>query len=270
MTPPSWVQGGSIRLLILALVSIVLTALVFSLPPFAQDSAYHQFADQRALLGVPHFWNTVTNLPFVLVGLSGIAVCARAVPRGGIPQLRPVYLIFFAGVTLVGIGSGFYHLAPSNATLLWDRLPIILAVMALLSVVIGESISPSWGRKLLLPLVLAGCCAVIYWYFSESRGAGDLRAYALAQYLPIVLIPLILMMFGSALTGAGYLWLILVTYVLAKLAEHLDAWLFVATGLISGHSIKHLLSGLATFWLLLALLSRRPVSAAESEPPGVD
>ena len=36
------------------------------LPPIAQDPLYHAFADQRALLGVPHFWNVVSNLPFVL------------------------------------------------------------------------------------------------------------------------------------------------------------------------------------------------------------
>lgn len=260
MSRQSRSHGRNIKLLVLAVVSIALTAVAFSLPPLAQDPAYHRFADQRTIFGIPHFWNVITNLPFLLVGVAGIAVCARRTPRGGIAQLRPAYLTFFVGVTLVGLGSGLYHLSPSNATLVWDRLPIVVAVMALFAAVVGESVSTAWGRRLLWPLVIAGICAVLYWYVSEGRGAGDLRAYALAQYLPIVLIPLVLLMHGSALTGVGYLWAILVTYALAKLAEHLDAGVFVATGFISGHSIKHLLSGLATFWLLLALLRRRPVN----------
>jgi len=42
------------------------------LPPIAQDPSYHQFADQRTLLGIPNFWNVVSNLPFVLVGTMGL------------------------------------------------------------------------------------------------------------------------------------------------------------------------------------------------------
>jgi hypothetical protein len=26
-----------------------------------QDQLYHVFADQRTLLGIPHFWNVVSN-----------------------------------------------------------------------------------------------------------------------------------------------------------------------------------------------------------------
>jgi len=48
-----------------------------------------------------------------------------------------------------------------------------------------------------------------------SRGPADFRPHAQAQFLPLVLIPLILLMFGSALTRAGYVWAILVTYAAA-------------------------------------------------------
>jgi hypothetical protein len=110
-------------------------------------------------------------------------------------------------------------------------------------------------------LLVAGLASVIYWAVSEARGLGDLRVYALVQFLPIVLIPLILLMFGSPLTGAGYLWAILLTYAVAKAAEHFDGTLLELTGILSGHSIKHLLSGLATFWMLVALNRRRRAGA---------
>jgi hypothetical protein len=42
------------------------------LPPISQDQNYHQFADQRTLLGVPNFWNVVSNLPFIAVGAAGL------------------------------------------------------------------------------------------------------------------------------------------------------------------------------------------------------
>ena len=42
------------------------------LPPIAQDQSYHQFADQRTLLGMPNFWNVISNVPFIVVGATGL------------------------------------------------------------------------------------------------------------------------------------------------------------------------------------------------------
>ncbi len=49
----------------------------------------------------------------------------------------------------MGVGSGYYHLSPSNATLVWDRIPMSIAIMALLSIVIGEYMSIRLGAILL-------------------------------------------------------------------------------------------------------------------------
>jgi hypothetical protein len=35
------------------------------LPPISQDQSYHQFADQRTILGIPNFWNVVSNFPLL-------------------------------------------------------------------------------------------------------------------------------------------------------------------------------------------------------------
>ena len=42
------------------------------LPSIPQDQHYHQFADQRALLGIPNFWNVVSNIPFIAIGAVGL------------------------------------------------------------------------------------------------------------------------------------------------------------------------------------------------------
>ena len=42
----------------LAIVVISLVALLL-VPPISQDQNYHGFADQRTILGIPHFWNVV-------------------------------------------------------------------------------------------------------------------------------------------------------------------------------------------------------------------
>ena len=103
------------------------------------------------------------------------------------------YRIFFIGLILIGLGSGYYHLDPSNASLVWDRMPITLSFMAFFAISLGESVSTDIDSKLLYPLILIGILSVVYWDFTKSIGEGDLRIYAIVQFLPIMLIPLLLL-----------------------------------------------------------------------------
>lgn len=247
-----------IKVFVLAVVVAAALITCSFQPRIPQDELYHEFADQRLMFGIPNFWNTVTNLPFLLVGLAGLRICLPQVPQGGLAELQYVYATFFVGVTLIALGSAFYHLYPATEALLWDRLPITVAFMALFCAAVGESISPLWGGRLLAPLLVAGAASVVYWSVTESRDLGDLRPYVLVQFLPMLLIPLILWMYGSTLTRSAYVWAILMTYALAKAAEFYDGALLEATGILSGHSLKHLISGLAAMWMAMALVNRRP------------
>jgi hypothetical protein len=51
-------------------VLLTLAALlaVAALPPIPQPEQYHYFADQRALLGVPHALNVISSLGLLIVG----------------------------------------------------------------------------------------------------------------------------------------------------------------------------------------------------------
>lgn len=245
--------------LLLALVALAIGAAILA-PAIPQDLAYHQFADRRAHLGVPNFWNVMTNLPFLCVGLAGIGTLYRGTPAI-VPELRAGYLTFFIGIALIGPGSAYYHAAPGNATLVWDRLPMTLAFMALLSIIVAEYISVSAGRNLLWPMVLAGIASVVYWQVTEARGQGDLRPYGLVQFLPMGLIPLILLMFRSSFSGVGYFWAMLAAYAAAKLAELLDEPVFRALHLLSGHALKHLLAAFGAYCFLLAIRRRHILKA---------
>jgi hypothetical protein len=231
--------------------------MAFHRPPFAQDPAYHAFADDRVLAGVPNFWNVVTNLPFLLVGAFGLARLGSLRRR----ELRTEVLVFASGVALVAFGSAWYHLAPSNATLVWDRLPMTVGFMALFSLVVRDRLSEEIGRRALAPLLLLGAASVFYWYATELGGAGDLRFYYVVQFLPMVLIPLILLTGpGAGGLRAAWLWATLAIYLVAKQAEAHDRALYEATGLLSGHSLKHLIAACAVLCALLAAL--RPHNAA--------
>ena len=240
-------------------VAMLAIITVSFLQPIPQDPAYHDFIDTRTLYGVPNFWNVASNAVFVIAGLLGMLMLAGRQPvTGGLPELRPAYLVFFVGVFFTGFGSAYYHLDPSNATLVWDRLPMTLAFMAFFSMIIGEYLSPGVGRALLWPLLLVGVLSIVYWHMTESAGRGDLRPYALVQFLPMLLIPMILLMFRGRLNGGIFLWAMIVAYLVSKIAEYFDAELFDMTGVLSGHAIKHIVAAVGTLFILIALRLRRP------------
>ncbi len=232
-----------LALLLVAIAAIVATAFVEPLP---QPLAYHDFADQRTLLGVPNFWNVVSNLPFLFVGIAGM----WRLRRSGVDPQRMALRLFFFGVALTAFGSGYFHLAPDNFTLVWDRLPMTIGFMALFSFVMGAYISPRLGRGALLPLLLLGLASVAYWHFTEQAGLGDLRFYGLVQFLPMLLIPLIMVLFRATRIRSVTLIWVLVWYGLSKVLEHFDDQVFSAVGLLSGHSLKHLAAAVATAIIL--------------------
>jgi hypothetical protein len=235
----------SARFAVLAGAVLVAVVGAFLLDPIPQDPAYHRFADDRALFGIPNFWNVVTNLPFLVAGALGWVGLGRLAS----PELATHYRVFCTGVALVAFGSAWYHLAPSNATLVWDRLPMTVAFMAFLAALIADRIHWVLGRALLWPLVVAGLASIAWWVRTEAAGAGDLRAYGLVQFLPILLAPLILYFWREGSLSGRHLGLAFLAYVAAKFAEHFDAAIHAATSL-GGHAIKHLFAALAAWWIV--------------------
>ena len=247
----------NIKLQIIFVFALLATMGVLIIDPVSQNPDYHNFVDQRIILKIPNFWNVISNIPFLIVGAMGMTLLALGKAPGGLSEIRLIYFIFFVGVFLTGAGSAYYHYNPINQTLVWDRLPMAISFMAFFSAIWGEHISSKIGLKLVWPLIVAGIFSVAYWHFSEAKGNGDLRLYALVQFLPMLLIPLILLLFKSKLTGVAYIWGVIGAYFVAKIAEMFDSRIYHILGTLSGHSIKHLVAALGTFIFYLALCRRK-------------
>lgn len=241
-------RGAAWRVALLVAAGLVAAGLTFALPPIAQDPAYHAFADRRRLWGVPNALDVLSNGPFLAVGARGLVLVL--LHHRGRAWERATLLTLFGGIGFVGVGSAYYHLAPTTARLFWDRLPMTLAFMALLVLVLGERLGARAGAWL-LPLCLAlGVGSVVHWRLGEAAGAGDLRLYALVQFFPLVAIPLALALFPRRWIRGADLLAVVGWYGLAKLFEALDAWIFALGGLVSGHTLKHLAAAAAGAWLL--------------------
>jgi hypothetical protein len=247
---------------LLVLVAVgVSSGLFLAWPPIPQDPAYHDFADRRTLLGIPHAGDVLGNAALVLAGLVGLRAVRRAVPAGLAAGDALAQRVAFLGVFLTGFGSAWYHWRPDASSLLWDRLPMALTSGALLSIVVAEFVSSRAGRLLLLPAVGVALGSVISWHLGESRGAGDLRAYGIVQFLPALALVLMLTLARSRYACSLGWWGVLAWFAASKTAEALDRPIYELTGLVSGHNAKHVLAGVAV-WAWSRMLVRRASAPA--------
>lgn len=264
-------EAGSVpgrhALLLLALAAFAV--ILFSGPPIPQDAVYHHMADTRPVLGIANGLNVVSNVPFALVGIFGLVEVSRR--RGGEGEghderLLGPYVVLLLGTALTALGSGYYHLAPDNARLVWDRLPMTFVCAGLLTVVLAECVSSQAARRLFWPVLASAAASVGYWRWSELQGAGDLRPYVLVQYGSLFAIALMLVLFPGRLRGQRDLITGLIAYGLAKGFEMADAPIFALTGhVVSGHTLKHLVAA-AGLACVVAMARRAPQEDAAVQP----
>lgn len=235
----------------LALVVAVLLGLGL-LPAVPQDLDYHGFADSRGWGGLPNAWDVLSNLCFVAVGLWGLHVIRRT--EG---ELRGALNLFAMGLVLTGLGSAYYHLAPSNETLVWDRLPMTLAFAGALGAMAHQYVAPSAVFRWQNAWLYLGCLSVAVW-----AQADDLRLYLAVQAGGFLLGALWMAASLRAPAAAAalpwhWVWL---GYGLAKAAEAADQWIWQATeGLLAGHALKHVFAslGVACLWQSLAAQTKK-------------
>ena len=250
---------GRHRAGLLLLCAIAVAFAVAQLPPFSQPQAYHRFADARAWLGVPNFFDVVSNLAFLMVAALGLAVVLRPGPRAFIAKVeRLPYALFFLALGATSFGSTWYHLAPDNASLFWDRLPMSVCFAALLAAVIAERYSVQAGIRLLVPLTVAGAATVFYWRWSEAAGVGNLLPYLAFQVYTILAVLLLMRLFPPRYTRSADLFKAVALYGAAFVAELLDHPIYALGQVVSGHTLKHLLAALAVYQVVRMLRARVP------------
>lgn len=252
------------QLLMFGIFSVGIVLISIIMPPTSQSIEYHQFVDQRIYFGIPNFFNVISNIFLLFSGLAGFIFLLR--PREFLIHKtfikfseRWPYFILFLSVIMASLASTYYHLAPDNTRLVWDRLPIAIGIVTLLSTVLIERISINIGFILLPFLILFGIGSVMYWYWSEQYGLGNLNYYIVVQFYSILAIILLGKYFSSRYTRGADIYIVIILYSFAKFAEIADHEIYSLGQVISGHSVKHLFVGMAVFWIIYMLHKRRPL-----------
>lgn len=255
-----------ITILTAIFATIVLGVMLFA-EPIPQWQSYHAFADSRPLWDIPNFGDVVSNLAFFLAGGIGLASMMWGRLRNSFESawIRRSFFIYFIGVFGIGLGSGYYHWAPDDATLFWDRLPMTIAFMGIFTAVLADRLQlRERTTALLLPIAIAVGISSLMWWVAYD----DLRLYAMVQFIPMVFLPAACLLFKTGrYSSGGYLIWMFIWYAIAKGTEHFDPAIFdIAGGLISGHTIKHIAAGIACYVPVLMLLSTTKQPQAETTP----
>ena len=234
-------------------------------PALAQPAHYHVFADQRDGWGVPYAMDVLSNLPFAVAGVWGLVALQRmppdAVPAAtpdmapgrGQNSHRPLAALFFAGLTVTSACSGYYHWAPHNAGLAIDRLGMVVAFAGLLGLAVADRISARAGMATAIAVLLLGPLSVAVWATS-----GNLLPWAVLQGGGMLLV-LLLAVFRPTCKPIPDAWgiplgAVIAIYALAKALELADHQVFELThGLVSGHSLKHVVAALAA-WPVIGVM----------------
>ena len=246
--------------LLLTALAVAIGIIAFFWQPIPQPPAYHDFAAPQGWLGIPNFGDVVTNVPFAIVGLWGLVyLFGTGAGKFSDSGERWPYVVMFAGLILTAFGSAYYHLAPDNARLVWDRIPIMIVFMALLAAVIAERVSVGAGLGLFPVLQAVGVGSVLVWRAGELQGHGDLRFYAAVQVYAILVLLLVLLFPPKYTRGSDYA-VVVGFYALAKILEVADRQIFALGHLVSGHMLKHLAAAAAGYWILRMLQKRDFVS----------
>jgi hypothetical protein len=251
----------------IAAFTLTCLAAALLLPAVPQPTAYHDFADHRALLGVPNFLDVASNLGFLLVAIGGLVVTLRPGTRFERGSERLPYIVFFSGMLLTAVGSTHYHLAPDNERLFWDRLPMTVAFMALLAAQMVERVSIKAGLALLVPMLLVGAASVFHWLATERAGAGNMLPYAVLQGYAVVVLLLMAWLYRSRYTRGTDVYWVFGAYAVAKLFELFDREILGLGNVVSGHTLKHVaaaVAGLAVCRMLALRSLRAPVAAASA------
>ncbi|CAF1398779.1 unnamed protein product [Didymodactylos carnosus] len=233
--------------------------MIYFVPPIPQSQSYHEFADQRSLHhlisasfmpNIPHALDVLSNIPFLIIGAYGLYLLLSHTTIVFFTSFEKLgWLIFFLSICFVCIGSSYYHLRPSNGTLVWDRLPMTVGFSSLLGLLIDERISPLLGKCLFPFLLIIGFVSCAYWYYKD-----DLRPYILVQFYPMIYIPILLLISSNIYSHTSFYIYACILYSMAKVSEVADKPVFRLTlKTVSGHTLKHLFASSAIAVILYML-----------------
>jgi len=210
-------------------------------PQVTQFDSYHDFADKSNVLGLPHAWDVLSNVPFALIGVGGLWVMRRFSEVEGSIVARDMLLLFFYGLIVTSVCSSFYHLSPDNASVFLDRLGMTVAFAGILALAVTVCVSDRAGKMISYLVLFLG--PVCLWVWQQTD---NLLAWSVLQaggMLVIVGLAAFTKASKSLRVALAYAigW-----YFLSKLCELGDHAIYEWTfGLMPGHSLKHIVAAFA-------------------------
>ena len=234
------------------------------LPAFAQPQSFHDYADQRVWLGLPHAADVLSNLPFLAVGALGLHFVLHGwhtKNRSAFSDQRAAwpYVLLFVGVVLTAVGSAWYHAQPNDATLVWDRMPMALGFAGLVAGTLTDR-APQRISQWLLAFATVGAGTVLYWNMS-----GNLVPYLVMQVGFIAAALIATAWITPRYTHANRVYAAAGLYAVAIIFERLDHQVYALLGgWISGHTLKHL-AACAAIVVVYSMLRNRSAQPAISQ-----
>ena len=236
----------------------LIAALAFACfgPTMAQYDHYHEFANQRAWVGLPFVLDVLSNLPFALFGGWGLWLLHRGettVPTG---TQRALAFLFFGGLVLTAACSSWYQLHPSDLRLVVDRLGMVVAFAGLLGIAVANRIRDKAGLSVAASAIVFGSLAVATW-----AANGNLLPWSAFQVSGMLLVVLLSWRKPAAEGWDVPLMAVVGWYTLAKVLELNDGIVFWVSGdLVSGHTLKHLAAAMAAFPIISVMHNGAEVS----------
>jgi hypothetical protein len=217
--------------------------------PLIQPADYHHFADTRLICGVRNGADVLSNLAILAAGLVNLSWCWRH--RASDAVQMPGMMTASLGFVMAAAGSAVYHFRPTDATLVWDRLPMTIIFAGVLAMLYTSVTGRRFLWSQMASLVAAAMLTALVWALF-----GELWPYALLQYGGLAAV--VGFTYSRKVANASGWWALICCYGVAKLFETIDASVWIATDhVLAGHALKHIACGAAGFALLGIVKQRR-------------
>ena len=185
---------------------------------------YHNFSDKRKILNIPNAYNVFSNIAILLPAFYLI-----------IKEKKISFLSI--NLILLALASGYYHINPSDETILLDMIFVISIYTIILSYFIDTYQS--------ILVYIVGILSVLYWYKSKN-----IFIYELLKI--IILLYGFYKIYDTKVSK--FILPLIITSILIKISEYNDKEIFKITNKkISGHTLKHLIAGIQIYLLIIIL-----------------
>ncbi|XBI33087.1 hypothetical protein VPH35_056450 [Triticum aestivum] len=186
---------------------------------------------------IPNTLSVLSNTTFLFVGLAWLILCHYTNYFRLCSEGERLSWTLLCWCHFWRVGSSYYHLYANDATFVWDKLPVTLtyglvclddvAFTSIVAIFNIKRVDDRSGTKSLAPLVIAGALSIMYWSFFD-----DLRPYAVIQFMPCIVIPVM-------------------TIVIPPMYTHSSYWLWAV-----GYTLKHLCAAMLPVFFTLMLAKR--------------